>query len=219
MPRGCAIFHVPLRNQHLMRSTLPTSHGFVPIPVPGSAPAINPLPPSSVPKSAFETAFEFVGTIDNAPYLCIPTAIRWREIIGGEASIQEYCWTLAKDGTKKAAAILGTEILDNSTETMTQCCMANVRLPLDVAKLQQLGVKTGVEKGRVGLVVRDWISRALIDDHETFIAIMFYGGQWWARLSAQVYLEMADFEWAGKTLKDVCNRAAKGEWAAIQSKL
>jgi hypothetical protein len=51
----------------------------------------------------------------------------------------------------------------------------------------------------------------LVDEYSTFIAIIFYAGAWWARLSAQVYLSMEDWEWAGNVLKEVCARVSKGE--------
>jgi hypothetical protein len=38
-------------------------------------------------------------------------------------------------------------------------------------------------------------------------------------LSGQVYLEMADFEWAAETLKKICARVEAGEWAGKESKL
>jgi len=37
---------------------------------------------------------------------------------------------------------------------------------------------------------------------------MYLQDQWWARMSAQVYLDIEDFEWAGKALKEVCEKAA-----------
>ncbi|KAF2683942.1 PLP-dependent transferase [Lentithecium fluviatile CBS 122367] len=215
VPRGCAVFYVPLRNQPLIRSTLPTSHGFVPV----AGSISNPLPASAIPKSSFVVNFEFVGTIDNAPYLCIPAAIQWRESIGGEAAIRDYCWTLAQEGTRKVAKVLGTEVLENSAGTLTRCCMANVRLPLVATKLQEMGAQAGIEKGSVGMVVRDWISRVLVDDYDTFMAAMWYGGAWWIRLSAQVYLDLDDFEWAAQVLTKVSNRAAQGEWVGLGSKL
>lgn len=218
VPRGCAIFHVPFRNQPLLRSTLPTSHGFMPLPKPGMATTSSPLP-SSGNKPAWVQNFEFVGTIDNAPYLCIPAAIKWRESIGGEQVIRDYCWTLAKEGAKRVADMLGTEVLDNSTGTLTRCCLINVKLPLDVNRAVEMGAHAGIEKEKVGIVVRDWMSKVMIDDYNTFIQSLFYGGAWWARFSGQVYLEMADFEWAGETLKKLCKRVEKGEWTAVESKL
>ncbi|KAI8941709.1 hypothetical protein NX059_002917 [Plenodomus lindquistii] len=211
-PRGCAIFHVPIRNQHLIRSTLPTSHGFQP----SSLKIASPLPKAAAAdpsNSAFTANFEFVGTIDNAPYLCVPDAIKWREGLGGEEKIRQYCTTLAQEGAKHVAQVLGTEVLDNSTKTLTQCCLVNVGLPIDVKKAKEVATKAGVEEGDVGLAVRDWLCKVSIEDYNTFIQCMFYDGAWWTRLSGQVYLEMEDFEWAAKTLEDLCKRVEKGEWA------
>jgi selenocysteine lyase/cysteine desulfurase len=218
VPRGCAVFYVPLRNQPLIRSTLPTSHGFVPrstagIPVPKR---FNPLPPSA--KSEFVNGFEFVGTVDNAPYLCVKDSIKWREeVLGGEERIREALTAMARQGGKKAAEILGTKILDNASQSLTRCSMVNVALPLAV----QPGEGKTLEGDVAGLpaipqsdvsAVTNWILQTLIDEHKTFVALFVYGGQWWARLSAQVFLELDDFEWAGQTLKGVCERVAKGEY-------
>ncbi|KAF2849486.1 PLP-dependent transferase [Plenodomus tracheiphilus IPT5] len=217
VPRGCAVFYVPVRNQHLIRSTLPTSHGFQP----KAMKIASPLPKAASAddsNSAFTANFEFVGTIDNSPYLCVPDAIKWREGLGGEAKIREYCTTLAQEGSKHVAKVLGTEIMDNSTKTLTQCCMANVRLPISVAKAKEVATKAGVEDGEIGQAVRDWLCKSSIDDHNTFIQCMFYDGAWWTRLSGQVYLDMADFEWAAETLQKLCARIEAGEWAAPEQK-
>jgi len=200
-----------------MRSTLPTSHGFTP----KKAQIGSPFPKSAFVdggKSDYVSNFEFVGTIDNAPYLCIPAALKWREDLGGEDRIREYCWRLAQEGGKHVARVLGTEVLDNSTHTLSRCCMTNVRLPISVTKAQECASKAGIEKDDVGALVRDWMSKTLIDDYGTFIQTLFYNGAWWTRLSGQVYLEMADFEWAAETLKTICKRIDDGEWAAGKGK-
>ena len=167
-----------------------------------------------MPKSDFELNFEFTGTIDASPYLCIPAALKWRESIGGEDAIREYCWTLALEGSKRMAELFGTNILDNKTATLTRCCMVMVALPLDAKKMHEIGAQKGLGKGAVGIALRDWMSRTWIDDYNTFIQSMFYDGKWWLRMSGQVYLEMADFEWGAKIAKEVCERAEKGEWAS-----
>jgi selenocysteine lyase/cysteine desulfurase len=222
VPRGCAVFYVPMRNQHLIRSTLPTSHGFVPKPRQANSilsvestltmcrrPGVtinNPLPPSQ--KTPYITNFEFVGTIDNAPYLCIPTGLKYREDrLGGEAAILQYCHNLARAGGKRVAEILGTEVLENKEETLGNCCMTNVRLPLKVKEVASIA-----KDEAIGIPVAQFMSKLLVQEYNTFIAFIFYGGAWWVRLSAQVYLELADFEWAAGVLKDVCGRVLDGEF-------
>ncbi|KAF2010394.1 PLP-dependent transferase [Aaosphaeria arxii CBS 175.79] len=216
-PRGCAVFYVPVRNQHLIRSTLPTSHGFIPQLKPGVK-IRTPLPVVGV-KSLWVSNFQFVGTIDSAPYLCVPESIKYRESIGGEKAIIDYCHNLAKTAAARTAEILGTEVMDNSTRTITDCCLTNVRLPLSLAELEPIAVKAGIEKDDVAGVATAWMHTAFIEDYETFLALIFYNGNWWVRLSAQVYLGLEDFEWAAQKLKEVIERVKKGEFIPSGSKL
>ncbi|KAL1648953.1 hypothetical protein SLS61_006685 [Didymella pomorum] len=211
VPRGCAILYVPVRNQHLIRSTLPTSWGFK---------NLDTVPNTINPKGAFggdiESEyignFEFVGTIDSSPYLCIPAAVEWRKALGGEKVIVEYCKKLAQDAGKMWANELGTEVLDNETKTLSQCCLSMVRLPIDVEKVTQAAEKIGLGRDKVGGVVSIWMHMTLSSNHGTFLQTLFYGGAWWARLSGQVYLELSDFEGIVPSLKELCERVNEGEW-------
>lgn len=207
VPRGCAVMYVPVRNQHLIRSTLPTSHGFTPLPNGGAA-ISNPLPPSK--KSSFITNFEFVGTIDNAPYMCIPAGIKFRESCtwqgkSGESAIMSFNQDQARKAGVLVSKILGgTEVLENEEGTLGNCCLSNVKLPLEFATV------AGGDKAKA-VKIAQWIAEILVTEYETFIAILFYADAWWVRLSGQVYLDMSDWDWAGHTLKEVCARVEKGE--------
>ncbi|RFU35946.1 hypothetical protein B7463_g410, partial [Scytalidium lignicola] len=200
VPRGCAILYVPTRNQALIRSSFPTSHGFAPVLRPGKTPIANPLPPSGKPP--FIEMFEFVGTMDYSPYFSIPAALKFRtEVCGGEKRIMEYCTTIVYDGAQRVANILGTEVLDNEQRTVTgQNCMVNIRLPL------KLGEDIGDD--HKGMVVAH-ISKELVTTYRTFIATVFHNGNWWARLCGQVYLEIEDFEYGGRCLLVVCDNIKK----------
>ncbi|KAK3715751.1 hypothetical protein LTR37_006976 [Vermiconidia calcicola] len=210
VPRGCAVFYVPERNQHLMRSTLPTSHGFVP--TDGGA-INNPLPPTS--KSDFVNSFEFVGTLDNSPFLCVPDALEWRSKVTwndkqGEEAIFAYNLHLARRSGQIVSGILGTEVLENKQGTLGDCNFANVRLPLS---FKDLAESDPAKAARIG----QWIVKTLVADYQTFIAMVFYDESWWMRLSSSVYLTEHDFEWAGQVLKDVCDRVRKEEWKENES--
>ena len=208
VPRGCAVFYVPVRNQHLLPTTITTSHGYVPRTVVRT----NPLPPSS--KSPFVTNFEFVGTVDNSPYLCVKDAIEWRRAaLGGEDKIIAYLWDLNKRGAKLVADRLGTEIMDNSTGTLTNCGMANVALPIWSGALGAGGKEADAvlspEEAQKAL---QWMLKAMIGDYDTFMALFIHDGRMWVRISAQVYLALEDYERAADVLEALCARVARREF-------
>lgn len=249
VPRGCAVFYVPMRNQHLIRSTVPTSHGYVPKPRGDGKVRANPLPPNQ--KSVFVNSFQFTGTTDDSPYLCVKDAIEWREkMLGGEEKIRDYMMTLGKEGGAKVAGVLGTWVLENPRgkgHELTDCAMVNVALPLAVTPQEkspsasvigggkpetQAGdveeaapmnaiegdLKEQVREGDVVIPHKDaqraweWMTKVLVDEYKTFLPMYLHNGRFWTRLCAQVYLDMDDFQWAGETLKTLCERVAKKEY-------
>lgn len=158
-PRGCAVFYVARRNQHLIRTSLPTSHGFRPLKDHGVRVV---LPAQQRPD--FVHLFQFTGTTDNAPYYCIPAAMNFRaNLCGGEQAIYHYIRDVAQRGADLLATILGTEVMDDldpdeglkavgSREGsdrrsgpepwvggLRDCAMANVLLPIKIAGAQRTG--------------------------------------------------------------------------------
>lgn len=208
VPRGCAVFYTPVRNQHVLRTTLATSHGFIPKLVQRTT----PLPPSA--KSAYVNSFEFVGTRDNGPYLCVKDSIAWRrDVCGGEDKIISYLWDLNKKGIKLVADALGTTYLDNSKGTMTNCAMGNVALPVWVGERGEGAKETDVVVEREDKdVVFQWMAHTLVSDYKTFLSRFFIGDRFWVRISAQIYLDLQDYEAAGRILKELCERIGKREY-------
>ncbi|KAL3427278.1 aminotransferase family protein [Phlyctema vagabunda] len=201
VPRGCALLYVPEKNQPLIRSPLPTSHGFVPK-TPSTL--VNPLPASK--KSEFVNNFEFVGTIDNTNYLVVAEALKWRqEVCGGEEAITDYNIKLAKEGGEVVAKILGTKILDNATNTLTNCAMVNVQLPLAVGESK-------IKTADVGQATK-WLLDTAMVEYRTFVPFLYNQREkkWWVRLSAQIYLDLDDFKVTAGILKTLCERVEKGE--------
>ncbi|KAI1101683.1 PLP-dependent transferase [Jackrogersella minutella] len=192
VPRSCAVLYVPVRNQGLIKTSVPTSHGYVST----SGSRFNPLPKGH--PSVFVNNFQFVGTLDTSPYLCTKYAIEWRErVLGGEAKIQGYIQTLAREGGKKVAEILGTEVLDNKSGSMSRCATTNVALPLN----QEEAAKAS-----------NWMLERMMSDYKTFIPLFMHNGRPWVRISAQIYLDIQDFEWAGQILLELSERVKRGEY-------
>lgn len=206
VPRPCCFLYVAKRNQALIRSTVPTSFFFIPLPEANGTG--NALPPSL--QDSFALSFEFVGSLDNSAYLCTPAALEWRKMatwkdLKGEEAIMQYCNAIAKRGGEIVSSALGTDVMQNEDGTLTDCAFANVRLPLDYQAV------AGGDAGAAG-EVEEWLSNVLVEEYGTFMNFGFYGEKWWVRLSGQVYLDGSDFEWAADLLKEVCARVVKGDW-------
>lgn len=159
VPRGCAILYVPLWNQHLIRTTFPTSWGYE-----------RPVTRARMKTSHyFVRLFEKVSTIGNTQYICVLAALKFREeVCGGEAKIRSCCKRLAREGGRRIAEIIGTEVLENESKTVQRCCFINVRLPL---KLSDLGISE-YEGGKVA----KWTQEKTPADYETYIPTKFYAG-------------------------------------------
>lgn len=180
---------------------------------------MNPLPAST--KSSYILNFQFVGTIDSSPYLCIPAAIQYRkEVLGGEQRIREYCKDLAREAAILTQKRLGTEILSKSSDPATAgdlgCFMANIRLPLEPISISKLFEEQGqaFDPG----VVRDWIMKRLMEKYGVFCAVFYYRDAWWYRLSAQVYLEIADFDLGVEKIVLVCEEVKNGAFLNCEEK-
>lgn len=122
-------------------------------------------------------------------------------VCGGEDAIREYCFDLALRGGKVVADVLGTEVLAPNESGGT--CFANVRLPLRAADGDRQGPAVVVDAEARSEVAQE-VMRRLADDHHTFVAVVWHGRAWWARLSAQVYLELSDFRSVARALGKVC---------------
>lgn len=224
VPRGCAILYVAERNHGYITSTIPTSFGY-------KSPSFSknekenmrkPLLSEDGKKSAWSKNFEFIGTVDNAPLLCVADSIVWRrDYLGGEERILRYQNWLAREGGKIVAESLGTEVLENTAGTLIRSAMVNVALPLVIKGVAEEWTTTLLKGGNIeantvvledeteAAKVMEWFLRTLIEKHDTYVAIFAYRKKLWVRLSAQVFLDIEDFQATAQILKEVCDMVAQ----------
>ena len=196
VPRSIAAFFVPKRNQHLIRTTLPTSHGFQ---SQRSKDIYDPMPTSEEANPVIKQ-FEYFGTIDGAPYCCIDEAIRFRDrVCGGEPAIREYCTSLARKAEQILVDALGTETFD--IPERHRVFFAHVRLPISVGE----GVGYDVPLSDVPTVTQ-FMNREFVERYRTFLYVLFYRGAWWVRLSVTVYVDLDDCKYAAFVLQDLSER-------------
>ncbi|KAG7095514.1 hypothetical protein E1B28_006252 [Marasmius oreades] len=181
--RSAAVMYVPKRNQHIIKTTFPTSHAYI-------------SPDKRNGRYNFVEQFEWNGTIDWSNYLSVHAALDFREWIGGEEKINAYCRHLAIEGGRKLAETMGTEMLDVTENQEFTLNMTNVALPLSprVPFTVEVDMK---------------FKRKMLLGKKTFGAHFVHNGRWGVRASAQVWLEVSDFEELGKAYLDVCAEIEK----------
>ncbi|ERS96766.1 isopenicillin N epimerase [Sporothrix schenckii 1099-18] len=217
VPRGCAMLYVPFRNQHLLATSLPTSHGYQ---KPGqrgdqSTEALRALSTASSPPpdTYFTNLFAEVGTLDYSPWLCVPAAVQFREeVCGGEKAIRDYCFDLVRKGSDRVAAKLGTEVMDNPRSNIRACYLNNVRLPFKVSSDGNDDTDPEAVPLNRFEEMLGWLTAYSAKKYDTYFRITYYEGHPWVRLSGQVYLEPEDFDWAGDVLLDLVAQIKTGDW-------
>ncbi|KAI1318673.1 hypothetical protein EDD11_005966 [Mortierella claussenii] len=140
----------------------------------------------------FEREFYWSGTQDYSCLLSIGAAIRYRKQFGEDAIIS-YTHALAVEGGMAVAKILGTNTLTPEEHQVAN--MVNIRLPLN----DQDHPKATVQ----------YFMETLMDRYNVFTPTFKHDGQWWTRVSAQIYLELEDFVRLGNIWKEVIDELNK----------
>ncbi|KAJ3756367.1 PLP-dependent transferase [Lentinula raphanica] len=175
--RGCAFLWIPKKSRGIMITSIPTSASYV-------------SPGPDRPETNIISQFQYNGTIDYTPYLSIHYALQWREWVGGEAAIHDYCNKLAREGGRLLANNMATEVMDPDGEFTL--AMVNVVLPFpkDFSATYDASVSTA-------------LTNKLL--FQNIYAVTFWHRQlWWTRVSAQIWNELSDFEVLGNALVSIC---------------
>ncbi|KAH9902928.1 PLP-dependent transferase [Cubamyces lactineus] len=218
--RGCAVLYVPRRNQYIIKSSIPTSHNYLP-----------PTDPEAKVKGTdFAKQHEWTGTADTVPFVTIPDALAFRHWLGGEKVINDYCHKLALEGGKRLAEVMGTQVMDETGElTLNMVSMRVLRLSsrgyelsdrrsksdssTDIAYRAQSNVALPLpaEKTPGEVYTREQLHKInlhlrhkLLNEWNAYAAHYFHAGRWWCRCSAQVFNEISDFEYLGKAFDAIC---------------
>lgn len=185
VPRGSAVL-VVAKKHHKNVHSLPVSHTYLD----DGFESVSELDKSR----RLVDRFTFVGTIDFSTHLSTPAAIKFREQLGGEEVIREYCFDLAKKAGAFAADFFGTEVLENAAGTLTTA-MVNVRLPVSEKWLKGASPEDKEELLKV-------LNNYPMENFDTFVPPVFHNGKVYVRLSCQVYNELSDYKVGVEAIKE-----------------
>jgi isopenicillin-N epimerase len=150
-PRGCGFLWAPVALQAELHP-LAISHGY---------------------GAGFLAEFDWTGTRDPTPFLCVPDGIACHAGFGG-AGLMARNRRLALDGARLLASHWGTAI---GGPPDAFAAMVTVRLPV---------AETTAEAGLA-------LQRRLAEEHRIEAAIVAQAGSLWVRVAAQAYNELADY--------------------------
>ncbi|KAF5390565.1 hypothetical protein D9757_002601 [Collybiopsis confluens] len=158
--RACGLF-----NQHILRAPFPTSYAYI--------------SPNDRKGPNFVEQFEWNGTIDFVPYVSASCALDFREWLGGEKVINEYCHRIAIEGGKRLAQILETEVLDQDQDFQFTLNMVNVAVPFPPTISSEFKIEMAFRK-------------KLLIQRKVFPAFLYHSGK------------VEDFEYLGKAMLEAC---------------
>ena len=142
---------------------------------PESQPLIHPLAISHGVGQGFHAEFDWTGTRDFTPFLCVPDGIDFHAALGGTALMARNA-ALAAEAAELLAERWTTRTLGPASLFAS---MVPVRLPFADAPTIENAIA---------------LERRLCDEHRIEAAIMAQADGLWVRLAAQAYNEIADYE-------------------------
>lgn len=142
---------------------------------PEHQPALRPTTISHGIGDGYTAAFDWPGTKDFTPWLTIPDALAFRESLGGDQAIWDYCHPLVCEMGLALAARLGSEIC--GPESMTGFCVT-IRFGSSSVPLKQ--------------ATPDALREVLYQKGRIEADIQAFQGISWMRLSAYSYTELSE---------------------------
>lgn len=149
--------------------------------------------------------YAYTGTRDYTPMLSLSRAMDFQQWLGGEEAIHGYVRGLAVQAKRYLSALWKTvPLVPDSMEIF----MVNVIIPIDRDAKNATDVATGLQR---------W----LLDERDMYVVIAKEpsSGYIFTRLSAQVYLEMGDFERLGDAVLEYLSSWSGGDEATTTSGL
>ncbi|CAO3565573.1 unnamed protein product [Mortierella alpina] len=150
-------------------------------------PQIHPTAIQGDYKTGFELEFSWNGTMDYSTMLSIEGALEFRKQYG-EKAITNYMHSLATEGGRVMAEILGTNVLTPHDHQVGS--MFDVRLPIK-------------DLNHPKIATPDYLIKHLLNKYNLFTPSYKHGGYFWTRVSAQIYLEIEDFVNLANAWKEV----------------
>ncbi|KAF9582658.1 hypothetical protein BGW38_010925 [Lunasporangiospora selenospora] len=151
---------------------------------------IHPVTIQADYKLNFQDEFAWPGTLDFSTMLSIEGALDFRKQYG-EDSIMSYSHKLALEGGRVMSEVLGTNVLTPYDHQVAN--MVNVRLPIQ--NINHPKIETP-----------EYLIHYLLDNYNLYSPTFKHGGYFWTRVSAQIYLELSDFERLGHIWKEVIKK-------------
>ncbi|KAJ3093751.1 hypothetical protein HK100_006426 [Physocladia obscura] len=132
------------------------------------------------------------GSSEISNFLTTPAAFEFISSLGGISRIMKHNHELAVKGGQILATALGTSVLKNPSETdetggdAYYGAMVNIELPPAPA----------------GLLFRE-LHAQFLEQFNATVLVYSHGGKWWIRCSAQIYVDITDFERMAHILRTI----------------
>lgn len=127
-----------------------------------------------------------------------------------------YCHNLANEAADLIASALGTDVMQEpdlkpgQKSNMRSCCMTTIRLPIRVSDDGSPGQGSWVTlSSQEAPLAASFIEQTLMANHDTFVPVFRHGASLWTRISAQVFVDISDFEWLAGILRELCEQVAR----------